>query len=100
LVRVDQSSSKRKAETPAEEPPTPDAAGSKKKARKDPKAPKGARTAYSLFMEEQHAIVKAANPEASFAQLSKQVGEKWKSLTADDKAKYEALALADKDRYD
>lgn len=81
------------------EAPTPDAGTSKKKAKKDPKMPKGARSAYSMFMEEQHAVAKAENPDASFAQLSKAVSEKWKAISAEDKVKYEDLAVADKERF-
>jgi hypothetical protein len=36
--------------------------------------------------------VKSDNPGAGFAEISKLMGEKWKSMSAEDKAPYEAQA--------
>ena len=43
--------------------------------------------------------LKAENPDASFGDISKLAGEKWKAMSAEEKEKYEALASSDKDRY-
>jgi hypothetical protein len=43
-------------------------------------------------------MLKAANPEKTFGELSKLSGEKWKTLTAAEKEKYDLLAQGDKDR--
>lgn len=86
--------------------------GKKGKKDKDPALPKGSRSAYTFFNEEvrtflrlasspplqYRASVKAARPEATFGELSKLSGEKWKTLSAAEKEKYERLAQVDKDR--
>jgi len=37
--------------------------------------------------------LKAENPNASFGELAKMVSERWKSLSTEEKAPYEAAAL-------
>mmetsp|Transcript_2189 Transcript_2189/g.3377 ORF Transcript_2189/g.3377 Transcript_2189/m.3377 type:complete len:181 (+) Transcript_2189:64-606(+) len=69
------------------------------KPKKDKNAPKHARTAYMFFMEENRNDFRAANPDASFGTLSRLIADKWKIMTPEEKAPYEAQALQDKQRY-
>ncbi|KAL6939669.1 Non-histone chromosomal protein 6 [Hanseniaspora osmophila] len=73
-------------------------AGTRKK--KDPNAPKRALSAYMFFANENRDIVRAENPGISFGQVGKMLGEKWKQLSEDEKAPYDAKAGADKKRYE
>lgn len=60
---------------------------------------KNAVPAYSFFTQEWNSKIAAENPDKSFGEKSKLVGQKWKSLTDKEKAKYEKLAAKDKKRY-
>jgi len=40
--------------------------------------------------------VKKENPEVTFGEVGKVLGEKWKNISASDKAKYEEMAKKDK----
>lgn len=68
--------------------------------KKDPNAPKRSLSAYMFFANENRDIVKAENPDITFGQVGKVLGEKWKALTEEDKLPYEAKAKADKKRYE
>lgn len=69
-----------------------------KKAKKD--GPKRPSTAYLLYATDHRAKVKKANPDATFGELGKLLGEAWNNATASDKKKYNALADKDKARYE
>lgn len=71
----------------------------KKKAKKDKDAPKGAKSAYAIFVQQTRGDLKAANPTATFGDLARMSAEAWKSLTPDGRARYEAMAKADKERF-
>lgn len=71
----------------------------KVKSKKDPNAPKKPSTAFILFSSEQRSLIKEQNPEITFAELSKKLGESWKSVDDKTKSKFIDLAEADKDRY-
>jgi len=73
--------------------------GTKRK-RKDPKEPKRTRTAYMYFMQEQRPEFKLKNPGQSFAEQNKQLSERWKLLTDEDKKSYAKLHDEDKLRYE
>ena len=60
---------------------------------------KNAVPAYSFFTQEWNAKIAAENPDKTFGEKSKLVGQKWKSLNAKEKSKYEKLAAKDKKRY-
>jgi len=68
--------------------------------KKDPDAPKRSLSAYMFFANENRDIVRAENPGITFGQVGKLLGEKWKALSAEDKAPYESKADADKRRYE
>ena len=57
-------------------------------------------SAYFFFMAEQREKVKAENPSAGVAQIGKICGEKWRSLSAGEKTKYEEMNRKDKIRYE
>merc|ERR1712065_102831 len=73
--------------------------GKKKKKKKDPNAPKGPVTAFLLFNKEVRASVKEENPEATFAEIGKKIGEKWKSLTDSEKKPFQDKADVAKAKY-
>lgn len=68
--------------------------------KKDPNAPKRALSAYMFFANETRDIVRSENPDVTFGQVGKILGEKWKALTSEEKVPYEAKAEADKKRYE
>ncbi|KAG7356185.1 HMG high mobility group box-containing protein [Nitzschia inconspicua] len=73
--------------------------GKKKKAKKDPNAPKGAKGAYTFFMQEYRDKIKDESPDLSFGEIGKALGEKWKVIGAEEKAKFEEMAKKDKERH-
>lgn len=68
--------------------------------KKDPNAPKRALSAYMFFANENRDIIKSENPDITFGQVGKMLGEKWKALSGEDREPYEAKAKADKRRYE
>lgn len=68
--------------------------------KKDPNAPKRSLSAYMFFANENRDIVRAEHPGITFGQVGKFLGDKWKSMTAEDKEPYESKAAADKKRYE
>lgn len=69
------------------------------KAKKDPNAPKRGLTAYNFFVKENRDQVKQDNPDASFGDISKILGEKYKKLSDVQREKLDSKASKDKDRY-
>jgi len=72
----------------------------KTKKQKDPNKPKGFKNAYNFCMADARPIVKAANPELSFREMPKKLGEYWQALSKEERMPYEKMAAADKERYD
>ncbi|KAI8375027.1 high mobility group box domain-containing protein [Choanephora cucurbitarum] len=72
----------------------------KRRAKKDPSAPKRSLSAYMFFSQEWRDTIKKENPEASFGQIGKLLGEKWKSMDDEEKKPYIEMAEADKKRYE
>ncbi|MCQ9255614.1 hypothetical protein NQ103_09125, partial [Vibrio parahaemolyticus] len=72
----------------------------KKRAKKDPNAPKRGLSAYMFFANEQRENVREENPGVSFGQVGKILGERWKALSDKQRTPYEAKAAADKKRYE
>ncbi|ORY85971.1 high mobility group box domain-containing protein [Leucosporidium creatinivorum] len=70
------------------------------KAKKDPNAPKRPLSAYMFFSQENRATVKEENPEASFGDLGKLLGAKWKEMDDDEKKPFVKQANDDKARYE
>jgi hypothetical protein len=71
----------------------------KVRAKKDAKAPKKARSAYTYYLEEAHARIKVSNPDAPFGAVSKQISAEWKSMSDAQKHRYEELSRQDKLRF-
>merc|ERR1719375_2443859 len=72
----------------------------KKKKAKDPNKPKRAMVAFMYFSIDQRPEVQKANPTLKIAEISKILGEKWRGMSAAQKAKYDAQEAADKKRYE
>jgi HMG (high mobility group) box len=79
---------------PMEEP-----GGKRKKAKKDPSAPKRNMSAYFLFSIEARPKVKAQNPDAAFGDIARIISAQFKELSDKEKKKWEKKAAEDKDRY-
>ena len=71
----------------------------KKAPKKDPNAPKKGKGSYMFFAEAKRSEFKELYPELSFGDLSKKIGEAWKTITDEEKAPYEENAAKDKERY-
>lgn len=71
----------------------------KKKAKKDKNAPTRARSAFIFFGSDIRDKIKSENADLSFAEVNKQIGERWKLLSSEEKEKYERMAATDKTRY-
>ena len=67
--------------------------------KKDPNAPKRALSAFMLFSQEKRSQIKLDNPEATFGQIGKLLGDAWKNSTDDEKAPFLAKAEAAKEKY-
>jgi structure-specific recognition protein 1 len=70
----------------------------KKKARKDPNAPKKNQSAYMHFGTAVRPKLREENPEMKMTEISKLVGAKWKECDAESRKEFDAKAAADKAR--
>lgn len=78
----------------------PKSVGVKSKKSKDPNAPKKGMSAFMIFSNEYRNKVKSENPECSFGEVGKKVGEAWKALSDEQKQVYVKKAEEDKKRYE
>tara|TARA_B100001094_G_C18145745_1_gene780557 strand:+ start:86 stop:466 length:381 start_codon:yes stop_codon:yes gene_type:complete len=69
------------------------------KKMKDPNAPKKPKTAFMMFCNEYRPIFQKENPEVKMGGISKLLGQKWKSLSEEEKEKYCILNEEDKQRF-
>lgn len=74
--------------------------GKKRKAFKDPNAPKRSLSAFFWFCHDERNKVKALNPEYGVGDIAKELGRKWSDMDAEVKSKYEQMAEKDKARYE
>lgn len=58
------------------------------------------RSAFFWFCNDERAKVRAANPDMGVGDVAKQLGAAWSNTPPEAKAKYEALAASDKERYE
>ncbi|KAG0255881.1 Non-histone chromosomal protein 6 [Mortierella polycephala] len=72
----------------------------KRKVKKDINAPKKPMSAYLLFSNEWREKVKAQNPDASFGDLGRLLGEQWREYTDDQKAPYHVKHEEAKAKYE
>lgn len=77
----------------------PVASGGKKK-KKDPNAPKKGMSAFMIFSNEQRNKIKTENPDSSFGEIGRKVGEAWKGLNDKQKQVYVKKSEEDKKRYE
>jgi len=74
--------------------------GRKPKKVKDPNAPKRALSGFFWFSNDERQKVRAANPDFGVGDIAKELGRRWADAPEDVKAKFEALAANDRQRYD
>lgn len=72
----------------------------RKKAKKDPNAPKRNMSAYFLYSIAARPKMKEDNPEASFGQIARLLSEAFKKLSEKEKKTWEKKAQEDKVRYE
>jgi hypothetical protein len=72
----------------------------KKKMNVDPNAPKRANSAFILFSQAERANIAATNPGVPNTDIFKLLGEKWKVVDAETKAKYTAMYTTNKVKAD
>jgi len=73
--------------------------GKRKKAKKDPNAPKRNMSAYFLFSVHIRPTVKTENPEAAFGDIARIISAQYKALKPDERENWDTKAAADKVRY-
>ena len=71
-----------------------------KRAKKDSGAPKRGLSAFMFFSSAERERVKAENPEASFGELGKILGARWKEMDDEAREPYVAKAAEDKASYE
>jgi hypothetical protein len=57
-------------------------------------------SAYNYYVQEMRPQLQKENPEMSFGDLGKELGKQWKVISAEEKAKFEAMAKKDKTRHE
>jgi len=70
-----------------------------KKAKKDPNRPKRAMSSFMFFANDRRKDLRKEFPELKITEIGKKLGLLWKTLTPDDKKKYDGEALKDQERY-
>lgn len=73
--------------------------GKRKKAKKDPNAPKRNMSAYFLFSVHIRPTVKIENPEAAFGDIARIISAQYKALKPGERENWDTKAAADKVRY-
>jgi high mobility group protein B1 len=68
----------------------------------DPKKPRGKMSSYAFFVQTCREEHKKKHQDASvnFSEFSKKCSERWKTMSAKEKGKFEDMAKADKARYE
>jgi len=77
-----------------------DAMRKRKRAKKDPNAPKRALSAFFFFSQVKRQGVSQGHPEWKVGSVAQELGRQWKDLTETEKKKYEEMAQRDKGRYE
>ena len=71
----------------------------KKRQKKDKNAPKRATTAFMAYSNSIRSQVQKENPGMKITDISKEIGIRWKALSAEDRAPFDEMANSDKVRY-
>lgn len=79
--------------------PIEEEGGKKKKAKKDPNAPKRNMSAYFLYSMFARSQVKNDNPEATFGGIARLISAQFKALPEKENKKWQKKAVEDKERY-
>ncbi|KAK1343048.1 hypothetical protein QTO34_015820 [Cnephaeus nilssonii] len=68
----------------------------------DPNKPRGKMSSYAFFVQTCREEHKKKHPDSSvnFSEFSKKCSERWKTMSAKEKSKFEDMAKSDKARYD
>eukprot|EP00898_Chlorokybus_atmophyticus_P008929 jgi/Chlat1/9037/Chrsp94S08306 len=74
-------------------------AARKDKKKKDPNAPKRPLAPYMFFCKDRREDIKAENPDVSFGEIGKILGQEWSSMSDKEKRPYVQKAEKDKERY-
>nr|CDS16523.1 fact complex subunit ssrp1 [Echinococcus granulosus] len=91
----------KKAKRVAPPPRQSDKKERKKASKKDPNAPSRPPTAYFIWFNEHRQDIKMSlGGSVGVAEVAKAAGEKWKTLSAEEKAKYQSEADKLKEQYD
>ena len=69
------------------------------KKKKDPNAPKGARSAFMYYKAANRDALKALHPDAKATEINSLLGKHWKELDKGEKEPYQEQAKADKERH-
>ncbi|XP_066135187.1 high mobility group protein B2 isoform X1 [Saccopteryx bilineata] len=71
-------------------------------AKGDPNKPRGKMSSYAFFVQTCREEHKKKHPDSSvnFSEFSKKCSERWKTMSAKEKSKFEDMAKSDKARYD
>lgn len=91
-----------RADPPASPPPRQVDAVLRAMGKGDPNKPRGKMSSYAFFVQTCREEHKKKHPDSSvnFAEFSKKCSERWKTMSAKEKSKFEDMAKSDKARYD
>ncbi|GAB5035313.1 fact complex subunit ssrp1 [Nannochloropsis oceanica] len=73
--------------------------GKKKRAKKDPNAPKKSLSGYMLFTQASREQLKVEQPSLKVTEVSKVMGERWRGMSAEEKKPFEDQAKEAKIKY-
>ncbi|CAI2348023.1 unnamed protein product [Caenorhabditis sp. 36 PRJEB53466] len=76
-----------------------DAMRKRKRAKKDPHAPKRALSAFFFYSQDKRPDIQSAHPDWKVGQVAQELGKLWKTVPQETKDMYENKAQLDKDRY-
>ena len=71
----------------------------KTKKKKDPLAPKRPGTAFTMFSSENREGLKESEPNLSFGETAKRLGEMWRGVDENTRAKYEKKCVKEKEKH-
>lgn len=66
----------------------------------DPTRPKGPKGPYMCFVSTRRPELRKEKPKLSFPDVARQLGAEWRSMSDENREKYDAMAAADKERYE
>lgn len=98
LARQDKERYQREMEN-YDPPSDDDEDGGTRKKKKDPNAPKRNMSAFFIYSNDVRPAVRAENPGIKFGDVARLISSKFKGLSTEERAKYDKLAVADKERY-